>query len=80
MLKDLMQRKTARREKIIPVRSSNRDHSYTLNMPTLTVPKPVLKVKREGQVLLSDGDACFDVFEPLERVRSRKDLNLDGDG
>jgi hypothetical protein len=76
MLQDLMQRKTSRREKKSEAGPSNREHKYALNIPSLTVPKPVLKVKGDEQVLLSDGDSYLDGFEPLERMRSRKDLNL----
>jgi len=74
MLKDLMQRKTSRRDKKSTARASNREHNYTLQIPTLTVPKPVLNVKGEEQVVMND----LEGFEPLERVKSRKDLNLMG--
>jgi len=76
MLKDLMKRKTARKERTAPTLS--RAHSNPVGVPELEVPKPVLRLKNEDQVCLSEGEAFLEGFEPLERVRSRKDLGALG--
>jgi hypothetical protein len=77
MLKDLMSRKTARREKK-SMFGSNTEHKYAAGVPVLTVPEPVLKLKADEQVFLNEGEAFSEGFEPLERVRSRKDLSVLG--
>ncbi|KAF2819596.1 hypothetical protein CC86DRAFT_362525 [Ophiobolus disseminans] len=70
MLKDLIKRTTGGKER----EQVNRAHEYAVEVLGLTVPKPVLRLRGGEQVCLSEEEKFREGFEPLERVRSRKDL------